>query len=74
MPVMPGSRSGGGGDGKPQTVEWRAIGEGVMMVSILHEGRLYKGALTVQVCTSLPACFAMTCRLTRLPLVTWGFG
>ena len=30
-------------------MEWRQIGEGVMMVSILHEGRLYKGALTVQV-------------------------
>ena len=53
MRVLPGSRSGGGADAKPQTVEWRAIGEGVMMVSILHEGRLYKGALTVQVSATL---------------------
>ena len=39
----------GGKGGEPRTVEWRQIGEGVMMVSILHDGRLYKGALTVQV-------------------------
>jgi len=36
-----------------------------MMVSILHEGRLYKGALTVQVSASLLSSSAPTAKVTE---------
>jgi hypothetical protein len=32
----------------PLAVDWKELGEGVMMVSLVHQGRLFKGALTLQ--------------------------